>query len=183
MTRPDTKSPWMPRTRDKTVDYQIDEWSGGKPLSIKEIHPNCKFDVSPDGCTMVCLLVYTAVYQLLSEYQKDTMVRPGTLPLWARGIPCIEAVDENTGRPITVMAGIFGVPEGLPLAVDDEEPAPPPLMSPDFVLLTYSDLFKPGNEGEDNERETEARLWAGGKREIPLPACTCGRPGACGAGV
>jgi len=120
---------------------------------------------------MVCVLVYTAVYQLLSGYTKDTVAAPGTLPLWARGTPCVEALDEVSGQPITVMAGLFGVPEGAPLSADDNEPAPKPMMSPDFMLLSYRDLFKPGDEGDKNERERdEEPLYAGGERKIPLPA-------------
>lgn len=162
----------MPRARDASVDHQIDAWSGGKPVIVKKIQPSCKFDTSEDGCTMVCTLVYTAVYRLMDGYQKDEMPRPGKLPLWARGTPCIEAIDENSGRSLLVMAGIFGVPEGAPLATDDNEPAPAPLMSPDFTLLTYSDLFKPGDdEGASNERDaSEEPLYASCKREIPLPA-------------
>jgi hypothetical protein len=173
LTRPDPKSPWMPRTRDQSIDRQIDEWSGGSPVSVKEVHPNCKFDVSEDNCTMICTLVYAVVYQLMPGYKKDVMARPGKLPLWARGTPCIEAMDGISGQPITVMAGIFGVPEGAPLAIDDDEPAPKPMLSPDFVLLTYSDLFKPSSEGDNDERDCyEEPLYAGGKREIPLPACS-----------
>jgi hypothetical protein len=138
----------MPRTRDQSIDRQIDEWSGGSPVSVKEVHPNCKFDVSEDNCTMICTLVYAVVYQLMPGYKKDVMARPGKLPLWARGTPCIEAMDGISGQPITVMA-------------------------PDFVLLTYSDLFKPSSEGDNDERDCyEEPLYAGGKREIPLPACS-----------
>jgi hypothetical protein len=140
-------------------------------LVIKEVHPSCKFDVSDDGHVMVCTLVYVVLYQLLSGYKHDVMARPGTPPLWARGTPCIEAVDENTGRRLLVMAGLFGVPEGSPLATDDDEPAPRPLLSPDFTLLMYSDLFKPGGEDDERFQDTDAEhLFAGGSREVPLPA-------------
>jgi hypothetical protein len=152
------------------VDRQVDEWSSDKPLSVKKLQTSCKFDTSDDGCTMVCTLVCVAVYRLLGGYQKDEMPRAGKMPLWTHGVPCIDAVDENTGWPITVMAGLFGVPEGAPLSEGDNEPAPAPMLSPDFTILTYSDLFKPG-EGDKHERhDDEGPLYVGGERKIPLPA-------------
>lgn len=166
----------MPRVRERSVDRQIDEWSRHSPITVVEIHPNCKFDTSADGCVMTCTLVYSVIYQLQPGYTKSEMAKPGKLPFWARGTPCIDAVDENTGRPVRVMAGMFGVPEGAPLSEIDDEPAPMPLLSPDFSLLTYSDLYNP-YEGEEDESREE--LYASYHAKIPLPTGADGRGADC----
>ena len=178
LTRESARLPWMPRPRSTPVDRQIDEWCKGRPLTVKAIHPSTQFHVSDDGLTLVCTLVYTVVYELRAGYCKDVMPRPGKSPLWARRTPCVEAVDENTGQAILVMAGMFGVPEGAPFGREDSEPAPPPLLSPDFALIQYGELFKPHEPGTDDTYsgfdpctgEGEPAITAGGGEKIPLPS-------------
>ena len=167
LSRVDTQSAWISRPRDKPIERSIEDWSKGHPLQINEIHPTCRFDVSGDGLAMVCTLVHTVVYQLYDGYSQQHMAKPGKLPLWARSIPCTEAVDENTGQAVFVMAGMFGVPEGAPLSREDNEPAPQPLLSPDFVLIQYGELFKPYERNYEEDRESG--VVVGGKEEIPLP--------------
>jgi hypothetical protein len=176
LTRENARSSWMPRPRTNPVDRQLDEWCKNRPLVVKAIHPSTQFHTSDDGLALVCTLVYAVVYELRAGFRKDVMPRPGKLPLWARRTPCVEAVDENTGQSILVMAGMFGVPEGAPFGREDSEPAPSPLLSPDFALIQYGELFKPHEPGTDEydsdpaDPEGDApAVTAGGGEKIPLP--------------
>lgn len=57
----------------------------------------------------------------------------------------VTRTDATGKRPAQAMAGIFPVPEGTKLSMDDSEPAPIPLFSPDFDLRRYRHVF--GNVG------------------------------------
>jgi hypothetical protein len=53
----------------------------------------------------------------------------------------VDILSGDAVRKAHVMAGVFGVPEGMKMSKDDAVAAPPPLLSPDCNLSKYKDLF------------------------------------------
>lgn len=90
---------------------------------------------------------YLAVYEPGPEFEFETSTVKRVLPSLklpenARA-PTVDAelVTPEGRHKAPVMAGVFGVIEGMRLSKEDREPAPIPLLSPDCDLTEYGELF------------------------------------------
>lgn len=157
--------------RDKPIDWEIENWQQRKRLASMEITPFTRYDLSEDKLTLICVLTYVIVYSFEAGARQSTMARPGYKPLWARGTPRVPVEDLETGRRLMAMAGMFPVEEGARFHKDDTRPAPIVLLSPDFEILRYTDLFEmepPHEPGRTDDADT-SQFKVGHGFPIPLP--------------
>jgi hypothetical protein len=126
-------APWVAGPRPNNIDQQVNRWVMETGNRIVSIVPTTS--IEGDSVRRNRHLVYAVTYEVLDEQQ---------LPRPAGNAPCVAVTriegDEHSAD--FCMAGVFGVPEGAALALDDEEAAPIPVFSPDFNVGKYAAWFR-----------------------------------------
>ena len=99
-------------------------------------------------------MLYTLLYAGSIATGKNPLGPPVPLISGAKApTVSVTRLHQDGYRPAQAMAGVFGVPEGNKLSMDDDKPAPVPVFSPDVDLMQYADLF--GNTGGTHEQSNQ----------------------------
>lgn len=145
------------------LELHINKWLLSNDLRLTDIRMSDEFDpvVQHAGGesrrrATRCVLLYCSPdpeYVPPEVGKTARILAPLPLPAGATA-PTVDVIMHTAEgeRPGQAMCGVFGVPEGQKLNVEDEEAAPLPLFSPDLDLAKFRTLF--GNvKTKDKDKE------------------------------
>lgn len=137
---------WVEDERPNHLDKQINDWVSSGDVEIVSLQPSARMD-SGDGTKRVwavtCTVLYLPAGETVVAGKKIEMSGPPIMPKAGAKAPTVEVIrTDNAGKRLTyAQAGIFGIPEGDRLALEDTQSVPTPLFSPDFDIKQYKEFF------------------------------------------
>ena len=134
---------------ESSLDQQINDWVLKEDILLLEVKPLLHVEVDDDRVIAhaprrVRTLLYVVTYHRLTEAgpSEQKAIAPAIVRDGCKA-PSIKVIRKDAAgqRYDYIMAGAFGVPEGEKLHPMDAEPAPVPLLSPDFDIRSFGDIF------------------------------------------
>lgn len=148
-----------------SLDSQINLWASEHDVRLMDVKLNSEStdsklvkegnaDVWERVTSCQCIILYEPLNPEVFDYEhqanEEEKIPPMPVKVGATA-PTVEVsvTEKGVVRTAYAMAGVFGVPEGLKLGMEDDGPAPVPLLSPDMDWKPYARLF--GNVEKVNE--------------------------------
>ncbi len=155
-SRPSSTEPWVDQERPNHIDRQIQEWVEQERPWILEVQPlRALMDGEPllqehrmlQSVELLYVVLYEAdraepeVREVREDKEEEELPE---IPLKAGAVsPTVQAVRtlKKKRHNVSVMAGVFGVPEGDKLHPEDSEPAPAVVLAPGWNWPYGAELF------------------------------------------